>query len=100
MNAFFAFGFAYIQGRNLLLEECFWHADEHSSTTRYYVIDAGTGEVERYASTCQAYGDEEYGRLLTDGGFADIRKVPSLGGDLQCRQEGLFVITALRQEAA
>lgn len=84
---------------HVLLEECFWHADEHSSTTRYFVIDAGTGEVERYASTCQAYGDEEYDRLLTDGGFADIRKVRSLGGNGRCRQEGLFVITATKQEA-
>jgi len=79
---------------HVLLEESFWNADCHNSTTRYFVVDAGTGSVERYAATLQAYGDGEYKRMLTDGGFSDIRKLPSLTGGAECLQEGMFVLTA------
>lgn len=82
---------------HLLLEEYFWDSDGQNSTSRYFVIDAGTGDVGRYAATCQAYGDGEYEQLLIDGGFADIRSSPSLAGSNGCLQEGMFVLTARKQ---
>jgi len=79
---------------HLWLEEHFWHADCHAATTRYFIIDAATGAVDRYASTTQAYTDDEYDRLLTDAGFSEIRRVPSLAGTASHRQKGLFVLMA------
>jgi len=79
---------------HVLLEEHFWDAAGSTATTRYFVIDADTGSVERYAASTQAYGDDEYGQLLADAGFVDVRELPSLAGSEAGRHEGLFVVTA------
>ena len=79
---------------HLWLEEHFWHADHHAATTRYFIIDAATGAVERYASTSLAYTDDEFDRLLAKAGFSRIQRFPSLDGTEENRQEGLFVLAA------
>lgn len=76
------------------LEERFWDSVLHTSTTRYYIIDGATGDVNRYAQTMQAYDDEEYSVLLTDCGFSDATFLPSLTGSTYEKQKGLQVITA------
>jgi hypothetical protein len=45
------------------------------------VVDAATGNVTRYASSAQAYTDEEYRSLLDACGFAEITFFPSLTGE-------------------
>jgi SAM-dependent methyltransferase len=85
---------------HLLLEEHFWDIDEHASTTRYFVVEASTGNVERYATTTQAYRDDEFDRLLMDAGFSDLQRHASLAGNDEYRQEGLFVCTARSQSTA
>lgn len=79
------------------LEEHFWHADAHAATTRYFIIDALTDGVDRYASTTQAYTDDEFDRLLADAGFQEIRRFSSLAGSEEDRHEGLFVLQARMQ---
>ena len=79
---------------HLWLEEHFWHAGGHAATTRYFIIDAATGAVERYASTTQAYTDADLDRLLSDAGFSEIQRFPSLAGTNRDRQEGLCVLMA------
>ncbi len=81
---------------HLWLEESHWDAESRSATTRYYIVDAATGEVERHAGTMQAYTDEEYRALLAGTGFVGIRSFPSLTGDEEGVQEGLFVLTGRR----
>ena len=79
---------------HLWLEEHFWHADCQAATTRYLIIDAATGAVGRYASTSQAYTDDDYDLLLANAGFSEIQRFPSLAGTEKDRQEGLFVLMA------
>jgi len=79
---------------HLWLEEHFWHASCHAATTRYFIIDAATGAVDRYASTSQAYADSDYDQLLTSAGFSEIQRFPSLTGTKSHEQEGLSVLMA------
>lgn len=79
---------------HLWLQEHFWHNQSMAATTRYFVIDAGTGSVQSYASTTMAYTDTEYEQLLSNAGFSHIRRHPSLAGTESHRQEGLCVLTA------
>ena len=82
------------------LEEHFWQAVSHSATTRYFIVDATTVAVDRYAATTQAYSDEEYGQLLSDAGFSEIQRLPSLTGSEDYQQEGLFVLMAKKAQTA
>jgi SAM-dependent methyltransferase len=79
---------------HIWLDEHFWHDDCHASTTRYYIIDTQTGSVERYASTTQAYPDDDYDQLLSKAGFSAIKKFPSLTGSKDHQHEGLFTLMA------
>ena len=45
---------------HLLLHEAFWDEGRAASTERFYVIDAATGDVTRYALSMQAYCHEDY----------------------------------------
>lgn len=54
---------------HLVLQENFWNDQLRSTTIRYFVIDADTSQVNRYAQSLQAYQDEEYRALLSECGF-------------------------------
>jgi hypothetical protein len=62
------------------LHDNFWDADAHVATHRYYIIDAGTGQVSRYAQSMQAYADDEYRELLSSQGFEQVQLLPGLLG--------------------
>ena len=64
---------------HLLLEQGFWNEAQQATTRRYLVIDAETGEVERYAASYQGYTNAEYMRLLEAHGFIEVRLLPGLG---------------------
>jgi len=85
---------------HLWLEEHFWHANCHAATTRYFIIDAATGAVDRYASTSQAYTDGDYDQLLGSAGFAEIQRFPSLAGTESHQHDGLFVLMAKKAQMA
>jgi SAM-dependent methyltransferase len=76
------------------LTENFWDAERAIATERYFIIDASTGEVKRYASSMQAYTDEQYLALLTTCGYRDVRFYPSLRGDEDESTNWLCVIVA------
>ncbi len=78
----------------LCLRESFWHPDHAAAAERYYVVDAQTGGVTRYASSMQAYTDAEYEALLAECGFGDVRFRPSMGGGEKERGDGLMVVTS------
>jgi SAM-dependent methyltransferase len=82
---------------HLMLEENFW--DEHTSaaTTRYFIIDAESGDTDRFASTMQAYTDDEYERLLSAAGFSAITNYPSLLGKPDEEHAGLIVWVGRKQ---
>jgi SAM-dependent methyltransferase len=65
---------------HIVLQENFWDADAHAATNRYYIIDAATGQVTRYAQSMQAYSDEEYRSHLASHGFGQVHLLPGLLG--------------------
>ncbi|HZW03942.1 MAG TPA: methyltransferase domain-containing protein [Anaerolineaceae bacterium] len=79
---------------HLVLEETFWNDADQTRTDRYYVIDAETAEINRHAASYQAYRPDEYNRLLVGAGFRDVQVYPSLTGEEDPQQPGLFVLTA------
>ena len=81
---------------HLVLQENFWNGDSQTATCRYYVIEAATAAVTRYAQTFQAYSDDEYRSLLSEHGFEDILMLPALSE--QDPQDGLLVILAHKQD--
>jgi SAM-dependent methyltransferase len=79
---------------HLYLEEQFWDEQSRTHTTRYFIVDASTGEVEAHAATQQAYSQEELAELLIECGFHSVRFYPSLLGVPDASQGDLFVVTA------
>ncbi|HSB66724.1 MAG TPA: class I SAM-dependent methyltransferase, partial [Anaerolineales bacterium] len=63
---------------HLVLRENFWDENLHTATMRYYIIEARSGEVTRYAQSMQAYRDDEYRSLLSSQGFHDVQILPGL----------------------
>jgi SAM-dependent methyltransferase len=66
---------------HLCLTENCWDTDLAVATTRHFIVDAATGDVTRYASSMQAYTDEQYRALLMACGYHDVRFYPSLRGE-------------------
>lgn len=81
---------------HLCLQENFWDAESETVTRRYFIIDALTEEVARYAQSMKAYTDEQYRAVLEGAGFVDVRFLPSLIGREDVSQSDLMVITARR----
>lgn len=65
---------------HIRLEEAFWDADRQIATERFYIIDAASATVTRYAQSVQAYTDSEYGAMLANSGFTLDQIYPSLNG--------------------
>lgn len=76
------------------LTENFWDAERAIATERYFVVDTATGDVTRYASSMQAYTDEQYRALLAACGYRDVRFYPSLKGEADESTNWLCVIVA------
>ena len=77
---------------HLYLEENHWDAERKASTTRYYILNAASGEVERYASSMQAYSEAEFSELITASGFEPPQLFPSLLGRVDPNHNDLFVL--------
>ena len=81
---------------HLCLMEGFWDSGEQAATQRFYVVDAKTAEVGRYALTTEAYTEEQLREVLGAAGFTGIDFYPSLTG-AEVEEESLaanFVIVA------
>ena len=79
---------------HLYLEEHFWDEPTCTFTTRYWIIEARDGSVQRYASTMQAYMNEQYQSLLEEAGFTEVEFHPSLEGVENPDTRSLLAITA------
>ena len=82
---------------HLCLEQRFWDADSATSTTRFFIIDASTGNVVRYALSAQAYSNTRYRSLLAESGFEDVKFLPSLTGMEDELQSEMMVIVARKR---
>jgi len=83
---------------HLVLQENFWDAVARTATTRFYVVHASTGEVERHAMTTQAYTAADYGALVTDCGFEGGDLLDLLPGTPPEDAEGLLAIVARKPD--
>ena len=90
----------FLDSPHLCLQENFRDADAGVVTRRYFVVDASTGGVSRYAQSLKAYTDEQYRAVLEGAGFADVRFLPSLIGTEDPSQSNLLVITARRSSVS
>ena len=79
---------------HLLLQESFWDEASRAATKRFFVIDAETAQVQRFASSQQAYSNPELQDLLVECGFENVHFYPSLAGAAGELPEGLIAITA------
>jgi len=82
---------------HICLQEQFWDDRKRLATERYYIIDAATGGMTRYATVIQAYTGQEYRTLLEDCGFGDIEFFPSLTGSMTATARDYLVITAQKR---
>lgn len=85
---------------HLCLRENFWDSADQSATIRYWVVDATTGEVTRCAQSLQAYTDEQYWSILSDGGFKDMKVYASLAGEGEQVNGEFFAIIGQKGDIA
>lgn len=81
---------------HICLTENFWDEASKTASIRYWIINAATNQVARYASSTQAYTQENLQSMLEACGFSQISFYPSLTGQIDDEQPGLFVVTARR----
>ena len=79
---------------HLVLEEYFWDSACQTTTNRYFIVDATTGNVVRYAQSVQAYSQSQYQELLETCGYENIRFYPSLIGTPDPGQKALIAVLA------
>jgi len=79
---------------HICLDENFWDEQSSTATKRWFIIDASTGDVARYATTYQAYTEQQYRSLLNECGFEIIEVYPSLGEAKGEHQTDLIAIAA------
>jgi 2-polyprenyl-3-methyl-5-hydroxy-6-metoxy-1,4-benzoquinol methylase len=84
---------------HLWLQEDSWNQTAGTATTRWFVIDAVTGQVHQLTQTMQAYTDDEYRRMLAEAGFDEVELLPSLGDSDGSFRDNLMVIVAKRTGA-
>jgi SAM-dependent methyltransferase len=77
---------------HLYLQQAHWDEASQAATREFFVIDAASGDVARYAVSYQAYSDVEYRTLLTDQGFCDVAFYPSLTGEQNPTKPDLVAI--------
>jgi len=63
---------------HLCLMESFWDEDLSVAIERYIIVDVASGEVTRYASSTQAYENDELAEMLKQAGFNKPEFYPSL----------------------
>lgn len=79
---------------HLCFQENTWDAEHTVATTRYFILDAATGGVTRYAQSMQAYTDDQYRNVLISCGFENIMFYPSLLGKSDPDHQDLMGIVA------
>jgi ubiquinone/menaquinone biosynthesis C-methylase UbiE len=79
---------------HLCLMESFWDDDQQVTIERYYVVDAASGGVRRYASATQAYHEKELMAMLTKTGFKRVDIFPTLTGKISSQVSPMIVFVA------
>ncbi|MDP7251423.1 MAG: class I SAM-dependent methyltransferase [Planctomycetota bacterium] len=83
---------------HICLEESFWDETRRAATTRYFILDPASSSVTAYASSSQAYTDEEFCSLLNACGFTTVTQHPSLTGEDESSGD-VMVLRAEKEQA-
>jgi len=81
---------------HLCLMETFWDAEKTVATERFFIIDAASGEVRRYAASTQSYDEEQITSMLEEAGYGEVAFFPSLTGKPVNEADEFFVVCASR----
>ncbi len=84
---------------HLYLQEYSWDEESAAATIRYFIVDAESAAVSRYAQSFQAYTKDEYHELLTMCGFIGIEQYTTLAGPDGEADESLVVYVARKPDA-
>ncbi len=79
---------------HLCLMESFWEEQQNVATERYFIIDAETAQVTRFASSTQGYDEEQITSMLTETGFSGVEFHPGLTGKAQSEADDFYVVLA------
>jgi len=82
---------------HLWLQENAWDDTAKIATTRFFVLDATTGQVEQMNQTMQAYTNQDYERMLTEAGLIQIEFPTSFGAGDNPQKDMLMIITAKKE---
>jgi SAM-dependent methyltransferase len=88
----------FADGPHLCLLESFWDDEQAVAMERYFIVDTVSGDVTRYASSTQAYSDNQFREMLRGAGFDMVSLYPSLTGKPGPAQNEMFVIVARKGE--
>ena len=80
----------------LCLQENFWDATSKTTTIRYFIIDADSGQVEKHCASYQGYTEDDYVAMLAAAGFKHVTHYPSLSGVEDERQSNFRVLVTHR----
>jgi SAM-dependent methyltransferase len=83
---------------HLCLMETFWDEKNTIATERFYIVDAASGEVERYAFSTQGYAAGQIKSMLRETGFQEIALFPSLTGQPEDEGDEFIAVSASRPE--
>jgi SAM-dependent methyltransferase len=81
---------------HLCLMETFWDEAKTIATERFFILDAASGSVIRYAASTQAYNEEQITSILQETGFREIAFFPTLSGQPASGADEFFVVSACR----
>lgn len=77
---------------HLCLMETFWDEDQAVATERFFIVDAETSAVTRYAASTCAYEEDQLTDLLESVGFQQVNVFPSLTGAADPNQPDEFMV--------
>ncbi|PKN93971.1 MAG: class I SAM-dependent methyltransferase [Chloroflexi bacterium HGW-Chloroflexi-6] len=82
-------------GPHTCLMESFWDEDQSAATERYIILEPD-GQLTHYASTTQAYTEDDISSLQKECGFGGVAFHDSLTGQTSESPEDFFVVTATK----
>ena len=86
---------------HLCLMETFWDEANTIATERFFIVDAASGEVTRYAASTQAYDEGQITSMLRETGYGGIAFSPTLTGQPASEADEFYAVSASRSlEAA
>jgi hypothetical protein len=79
---------------HLCLMETFWDETQTVATERFFIIDAETAQVTRYAASTIAYDEVQITSMLREAGFSEVEFQPSLTGKASDGADEFYVVVA------